>query len=369
MMRRLLRANGLAILAVILFHAAGWGFTAMFAWGGGAAGAQGPDFSQSGSAAYYALRGLEQFTAFGLAAFLFVSGYFAAFAAGRSGEKIPWSAVGARIKSLVVPYLFWSTLLLFGLLLQGNSFSPATVLRMFLTGAVNPAYYFVPLLIQFYLLAPILAGPAKRYPGLLLLATGLVQVFVYAMQYPILLSPESEAARLLTVWLPKWIFPVKLFWFTLGIVAGFHLPTVRTRLEKWRWAFLGAAAGLFVLGAVEWESLLRLSGRPWLDVRETLIDGLYAGAVILALVSFSEVRGRLTNLVEGVGSRSYGIYLVHSPAMELVSRGLYHLAPAVLAYQVLFQPLLVVFGLGVPLALMFVVKNTRARVLYSYQFG
>jgi peptidoglycan/LPS O-acetylase OafA/YrhL len=140
-------------------------------------------------------------------------------------------------------------------------------------------------------------------------------------------------------------------------------------LEKWRWAFLSAAAGLFVLGAVEWESLLRLAGRPWLDVRETLIDGLYAGVVILALVSFPESRGRLVSLLEGVGSRSFGIYLVHSPAMEFVSRGLYHFAPAVLGYQFLLQPLLVVFGLGVPLALMFVVKHTRARMFYAYQFG
>jgi peptidoglycan/LPS O-acetylase OafA/YrhL len=224
-------------------------------------------------------------------------------------------------------------------------------------------------LIQLYLLAPILAWAARRNPGVLLLATGIVQALVYSAQYPILLSPESEVARTLAVWLPKWVFPVKLFWFTLGIVAGFHLASVRARLERWKWAFLGAAACLFLLGGVEWESILRLAGRAWLDPRETLIDGLYAGAVILALISFPDGRGRLTNLVEAAGARSYGIYLVHSPAMQLVSRGLYHLAPAVLSYQVLLQPLLVIFGLGVPLALMYAVKHSRVRVFYSYQFG
>jgi hypothetical protein len=55
--------------------------------------------------------------------------------------------------------------------------------------------------------------------------------------------------------------------------------------------------------------------------------------------------------------------------MEFVSRGLYHLAPAVLGFQILLQPLLVLFGLGVPLALMYVVKHSRARVFYAYQFG
>jgi len=369
MMRRLLTVNGLAILAVIVFHAAGWGFTAMFAWGGGAPGAELPDFSQSGSVAYYALRAMEQLTAFGLGAFLFVSGYFAAFAAGRRGQGGAWSTIGARIKGLVLPYLFWSAVLLFSIILQGNVPGPRTVLRMILTGAVNPAYYFVPLLIQLYLLAPFLAEPARRHPVRLLLVTGIIQFLVYAAQYPILLAPESGTAQLLATWLPKWFFPGKIFWFTLGIVAGFHLPAVRGRLERWRWGFVGAAAGLLVLGGIEWEVLLRLSGRPWLDARETLIDGLYAGAVILALLSLPETRGRVANWIEGAGSRSYGIYLVHSPAMEFVSRGLYHLAPAVLGLQVLLQPLLVLFGLGVPLALMYAVKHTRARVFYAYQFG
>jgi peptidoglycan/LPS O-acetylase OafA/YrhL len=70
-----------------------------------------------------------------------------------------------------------------------------------------------------------------------------------------------------------------------------------------------------------------------------------------------------------LSSRSFGIYIVHSPVMEVVARGLYHLAPFVLGYQFIFQPLLLLFGLGVPLMLMLLVERSPLRGYYRYLFG
>jgi hypothetical protein len=55
--------------------------------------------------------------------------------------------------------------------------------------------------------------------------------------------------------------------------------------------------------------------------------------------------------------------------MEVVARGLYHLAPFVLGYQFIFQPLLLLFGLGVPLMLMLLVERSPLRGYYRYLFG
>ena len=83
MAKRLLLPNGLSIASVILFHAAGWGLTAMFAWPHRYLPVTSPNYDQAGSASYYALRLVEQLIIFAISAFIFVSGFFIAFTAGR----------------------------------------------------------------------------------------------------------------------------------------------------------------------------------------------------------------------------------------------------------------------------------------------
>ena len=60
MIRRLLLLNGLAAISAVIYHATGWGFTAMFWWTDQYLPISVPDFSQLGSVSYYALRLVEQ---------------------------------------------------------------------------------------------------------------------------------------------------------------------------------------------------------------------------------------------------------------------------------------------------------------------
>jgi hypothetical protein len=75
MIKRLLYMNGLATIAVILFHASGWGFIAMFFWADQYRTVASPNFDLIGSLPYFALRVIEQIVSFGVPAFLFVSGF------------------------------------------------------------------------------------------------------------------------------------------------------------------------------------------------------------------------------------------------------------------------------------------------------
>ncbi|MEI2692494.1 MAG: acyltransferase [Anaerolineae bacterium] len=260
MIRRLLQLNGLAILGVILFHAAGWGFVAMFAWQARYAASVTPDFDPTGSAAYFALRLMEQLAVFAIPAFLFVSGYFVAFATRRDQRTVGWNVIGARIKGLAIPYLIWSVALFTLAALQGQVFTPTQYLIGLLTGQANPAYYYVPLLIQFYLLAPLLVPLARRRWRLLLLATALIQLTVQVLYFPTLYNVAAPAALEPFVdVLPKWLFPVRIFWFTLGMVAGFHLAELKALLARIKWPALIAAILLIPLGVIEWETILRLS--------------------------------------------------------------------------------------------------------------
>jgi len=55
--------------------------------------------------------------------------------------------------------------------------------------------------------------------------------------------------------------------------------------------------------------------------------------------------------------------------MEFLARMIYHFIPIVLALQILFQPILFVVGLGVPLLFMWGVSKSPTRTVYRKLFG
>lgn len=369
MVRRLLILSGIAILGVILFHSAGWGFVAMFAWQDHYAAATGNPPDRIGGAEYYLLRFIEQLTVFVIPAFLFVSGFFIAAATGRSLPNVKWSVLLSRIKHLVVPYLIWSAVLIVLLVLQGRIFSPAEYLRMLLTGSTNPAYYYVPLLCQLLLLSPLMVPAARSHWMTLLIVTAVIQISVQLLYYPALIGTSLPGMEWSGVAIPKWAFPTRIFWFAFGIVVGFHTHAFRASIARWKWILLMASIALVPLGIFEWEWMVRASGTDWLGHRETLLDTLYSGVTILAFLAFADVSIPFSAFLSVLAAHSFGIYLIHSPVMEYISRILYHVAPEVLGHQILLQPLLWIFGLGVPLALMAVVRRSPLSNYYRWFFG
>jgi hypothetical protein len=370
MVRRLLLLNGFSILGVILYHSAGWGFVAMFSWTHRYMPVSSPNFDQLGSISYFGLRVIEQLVVFTIPAFLFVSGFFVAFATGRIQSNIKWETIAARIKRMLIPYLIW-TFALFGLLyIQGNRYSLYQYMKMLLIGQTNPAYYYVPLLIQFYLLSPIIVPFAKRNWKTLLLLTGLIQLAVQLSYYPTMLGLEGFYDQIFQSSIPKWFFPVRIFWFSFGVVAGFRIKSIKELVERYKWYLLILVLVLIPIGIIEWEYYLNISGKNWVDPRETFIDTVYSLAIILCFLAFDQVSFiPFSKQINDLGSKSFGIYITHSPIMEYTARTIYHLIPWILAFQIIFQPILILAGLGLPLLLMTIVNKTPARRYYQYLFG
>ena len=115
--------------------------------------------------------------------------------------------------------------------------------------------------------------------------------------------------------------------------------------------------------------LLFGSGQSWIAPQETIIDNLYAAMFLLSFLAFEQVRLPMADKMSYLGSKSYGIYLVHSPVIEYTARVIYHLIPVLLSFQLLFQSSLWVAGLGVPLLLMAIVNRSPFRRFYNYLFG
>ncbi len=368
MIRRLLYLNGIAIVSVILFHSTGWGFVAMFSWAERYQAATAVPFSQMGSPAYYFLRVIEQLVVATIPAFLFVSGYFIAFATGRM-ETIGWATIWARIKKFIIPYLFWGTVSLGMLAAQGIILTPFEYAISFFTGNMSPAYYYIPLLIQLYAISPFVVPLAKKHWKPLLLVAILVHGTIQISYLSTIIGIEiPEIIRRFTA-LPKWFFPVRFLWFVLGIIVGFNLANFKLILARWKWVLLGLSIILIPAGVLEWEWIIRQSGQQWVDHRETILDSVYSISIIFTFLAFDKVKLPRAKMVEDLGSKAFGIYLAHIPVMEVVARGIYHIAPGLLAYQVIFVPIMIILGLGLPLLAMYITNLLPVRRYYSYVFG
>ena len=368
MVKKFLYLNGLAILAVILFHASGWGFTAMFSWSHRYLPPQTNPFIQIDTLPYYILRIIEQLVVFCIPAFLFVSGFFVAFTTPAKKKQISWKTVFNRIKFLYIPFALWTTFILLTNILQGRNPGVFDVIKFFLTGSITPAYYFVILLIQFYLLSPILIPIARNHWKKLFIATAILQILFHAFQYFVILFPQNAAITTIFQFLPKWFFPVRLFWFSLGLIIGFHKDIWKTFLENKAKVWIGITIFLYLAGFFEWELILNITGLDWIDTRETLIDAFYAFSFLMAFLSTSAILPLRKN-VEKMGSQSFGIYLVHIPVMDFFSRAVYHFAPWLLSQNLLFIVLVAVIALIIPLLLMAFFRKTFLKKIYGFVFG
>lgn len=360
MVRRLLLLNGIAVIGVAVNHASGYGFRAMFLWTDRYLPVQVPDYSQAGSLAFYGIALTQQLIYFTLPAFLFVSGFFVAFSAGRDHPQLNWSVVFARIKTLGIPLIIWIGIIF------------TFFLRRFPT-SLNDAlisYYYIPLLIQFYLLAPWLVRVVKEHPFLMLGSGAMLELGRDTIYYLEALGLQIHELALLKSLTPPWLLPTLFFWFILGIVAGIHRETFSRFLSQHRGIFLSLLIALIPATLVEYQVVWTISGKEWLG---PYFGGytrfLYALAFLLCFLAYDSLALPFGKWLSGLGSKSLGVYLAHGPVMYLVATLLYKVAPWMLGMQMLYQGVLIVCGLGVPLIVMEIFSRTQLRFTYHYIFG
>ncbi len=359
MTKRLLILNGLACLMVPFHHAAAYGLSAMFLWTDRYRAVTVPNYDQLGSLSYYLLMISRELHSFAIPAFLFVSGFFLAFMARGKKAEVGWQMVSGRIKILLPPLILW-TFLRYVLLRH-----PPTSLDDIL----NP-YWFIVLLIQYYLLAPVLLPIAQRNWKLLLAGTIVIQLAVWSLRYPFFLGLDFPGLQLLIKLTPRWLFPMYLFNFSLGMVAGLNLKPFKGWLGKVKWGLLAVLIGSALLTFVEYEIADRFLVSSWIGSNFTgLVDLVYATSFSLCFLAFEDVSLPFSRPLSELGTRSLGIYLVNIPAIYVVAVLLYDLAPWTLGNQVVYQTLLIAAGLGGPILLMELMRRSKIRGAYRYVFG
>ncbi len=364
MIKRMLYMNGLAILAVVLNHARVWGIVAMVSWADRYSPVTVPNYDQIGSLVYYLLLSVEGIIQSAIPTFLFVSGFFIAVATGRNKSTIPWNIVFTRIKFLVIPYSLWFIIICVLRFVEGVTFPVTEYLRLFFTGGIKGPFYFVPLLVQYYLLSPFIVPFAKTKWKPLLIIIVLIQLSTQILLYLNFFQIVSSFSQYYV--LPAWLFPTRILWFVLGIIVGSQLQSFKEKLARIKWAFIPLIILFLVAATIERDIMFRTQ----IEIPvETTIGSLYALSCIFAILGFSNVQLPLTDPFEKIGSKSFGIYLTHASVQEYTSRVIYHIAPGLLGYQLVFVLILTIVGLGLPILLMEIVQRSPLRRYYQLIFG
>ena len=360
MVRRLLLLNGLAALMLALHHATGYGFSAMFDWTDRYMPVAVPNYDQIGTLPYYAFIIIQQLDYFALPAFMFVSGFFVTFLIGNKPLGDQFGNIKTRLVNLLIPFLLWSVVffILFVRRLPDNA------------DEILDRYHYIPLVMQFYIISPLLIPLARKNWKLFLTGAVAVELFRFSIRYVNRLGIDIPGIDLLINLTPRWMFPMLFSWFALGIVGNLYREQLMRWLPRYKWPLLAATILLAISTMVEYTLFARAAGTQWLG---TYFGGytrhFYALAFILCFLAFEDSKPPLDKQISSVGGKSLGIYLAHSRLMYVAAVIMYQQTPWILGNQFLYQMVLVVVALGGSLLLMEVVKKTPARRYYKYIFG
>ena len=360
MTRRLLLLNGLAILGIVLHHAAAYTLQAMFEWTDRYMPVSVPNYDQLGSPAYYLVMAIRLLAIWSVPAFLFISGYYVGFMTKGKDGPLKWNSMLPRIKVLLYPFVVWTAIRFI-------------LLRRFPTSldeVLNP-YFFIPLLIQFYLLAPWIARIAQRNWKLLLAAAALLHIISWGVRYLANIGVFIPGQDIFLALTPRWFFLTwQPFWFPFGIVFGIHFYNRGQQLARLKRPLLAMVILLSFFILAEYFLLDRLNREEWLGpVFSGLAAAPFSLTVILCFLAFSDVTLPLSSQIAQVGAKSLGIYLGNIPFVYVVAALMYHLTPWLLGYHLIYLFILIIAGLGGPLLLMELVRRSPARAQYRILFG
>jgi peptidoglycan/LPS O-acetylase OafA/YrhL len=302
---------------------------------------------------------LQALGTFAVPAFLFISGAFIAYAA-RGKSSLSLKFIWGSVKHILWPYLIWS--LIFYATIFVTRDAQQDVRGYIKDLLVGFPYHFVPLLLFYYLIAPVLVIVGKRFGWLVLLVIGLYQLFlIYA------LSPQAFGLANAPGW-TWWLTPPVLrttmadwaIYFPMGLIFSMHNATIKPYLLRFKWVSLAAVILLFILGisnAFGWLAV------PWAR--------FIAPVPLMFLLPIID-RNAIPQVqrFEQIGRRSYGIYLVHFIVLDWVLYLIRQLVPGLFDWPVVVYPLLFVVALWLPLMVMDIAaRRPSTRKVYRYVFG
>lgn len=253
---------------------------------------------------------LREMINFAVPLFLAISGYFIGQKSIKSKEQY-FSFLKKQVPRVYIPMLIWSIPIVVIWIINGKSFLTAIALGMI--GVAFAPYYFIILIIQFYLLHPLIVKAVEsKWGGKILI---IINVFSF-----VLFNYIGIRYNLPFVFL---VGPF-VYWVTfyyLGVYFSSH-----NRFYSLKWPLI-----LIVLGAISQLASCYYMMSPSLSFKENVFAGwLYSvsawtyelGAVLLLFSNKAEnvynKHANVLRFIRSVGIYAFGIYLIHVHVRMLV---------------------------------------------------
>lgn len=243
-----------------------------------------------------------------VAIFLFISGYFASnnsLLSGISGGKQKFIILNyykGRIKRLLIPYILWTILYtVFNIVVFKIELSWSAIVRYFVLGSAASHLYFIVILLQLAMLAPILIKYCNTW--FCKVGIGVITIIYLTVIYVYQFYTKTQ--------LPyrEVIFTGWILFYSLGIWYRSNEYKIKGSIIK---AFVLVCTAL-ILSIIETYTFLKFGLPESLATSFFKLSSfLYAISLLYLIVilknSYKVNKG---NALSHLGGRSYGIYFVH----------------------------------------------------------
>jgi peptidoglycan/LPS O-acetylase OafA/YrhL len=340
--------RGLAIVLVVLNHTIHMGTTYY----------QDMCLPPLNSWVQFSLDALMRLGIFAVPIFLFLSGCFFAYASGNKDIRSSYKIVWKNLPSVLFPYLVWS--IIFYVEVYFLHDQPFTLIGWIKNLIVGYPFNFVPLLLFYYLISPLLIRVGRRLGWMLVVLIGLYQLFLIGITRPGVIG--FQLPEWLDVLAPPVLANPLADWaifFPMGLIYVMTSKTTLPVLQRWKWVF---AVGTFVLYVLALLNSLSIISAPL---------ARFIAPVTFMLVTPTINRKAIpwVRQLELAGKYAYGLYLMNLLVLDVTLFVIQQIAPALLNYLVLLLPALFGLTLALPIAIMRAVERFPRPFVYRYIFG
>jgi peptidoglycan/LPS O-acetylase OafA/YrhL len=347
-MRKLGAFRGIAILLVVLNHSIF--LTIQMSQNLGA--------RQLGLGEKYFFDAFELLGIFGVPIFLFIAGSFSVYLFGGKNVKSIIKQLSRYLLLIITPYILWS--LVFYLLLSVVYHENYSIAQYAKDIAVGYPYNFVPLLVFFYVVSPLMLYFIRRNQKSTIIVIFLYQVFLnVAMSTNVLSLPYFAWAHILVPPIIRTTFATWGVFFPLGMAFSINNKKVVGYFDGKKKLVIYSIVALFVTFLV-----LREIGL-WTSLVEFICTLL--GLALIIVVEREAIP--FVQQIENIGKRSYGIYLTHMLVINIAVSAAGYYCSWILDWYYITIPIIFVLSVAIPIGTMKLFEMLPRQVLYRYVFG
>jgi peptidoglycan/LPS O-acetylase OafA/YrhL len=243
------------------------------------------------------------------------------------------------------------------------------VIETLVSGKVSAPYYYVPMLITFLILSPILVWFVQKNWKRTLASALVLQAIGVLIRISFLVGATGQSPASITRYVANSHLIINISWFILGITYASRTREIKELAIRLKhWLIIGSiiflAAGMF-----EWEIIRQISGRYWIATQVGLFTSAFQLCFLIAMVTFRPVVYPKLSWLTFLGVNSYGIFLVHVLVQEVLSRTVYHVSPEILSHPLIFFIILTIAGLGFPSLMIALARRSRFQRMNLWLFG